>query len=130
MCGSCGKSGCSASSRRPGESDEDFKNRRRFAERLCRIEHKIVVISGKGGAGKSTVAVNLAVPLMLSGKRAGLLDVDIQGPSVPTMLGLEGHNVWGESKEILPVEMEGPKRSCASGFPFAVRTTTRSGEVP
>lgn len=108
-CESCSKSGCSAASRRPGESDEDFENRRRLAERLCRIEHKIVVISGKGGVGKSTVAVNLAVSLMLSGKRVGLLDVDIHGPSVPTMLGLEGHNVRGENGELLPIEMEGLK---------------------
>jgi Mrp family chromosome partitioning ATPase/predicted Fe-Mo cluster-binding NifX family protein len=108
-CDSCSKSECSASSRRPGESDDDFENRRRLAERLCRIEHKIVVISGKGGVGKSTVAVNLAVSLMLSGNRVGLLDVDIHGPSVPTMLGLEGHNVRGENRELLPVEMENLK---------------------
>ena len=105
-CDSCSKTGCSASTRRPGESDEDFQNRRRLAERICRIRHKIVVISGKGGVGKSTVAVNLAVSLMLSGKKVGLLDVDIHGPSVPTMLGLEGRSVRGENGELLPIEVD------------------------
>lgn len=104
-CSSCSKSGCSASSKRPGESDEDFNMRRRLAERLCHIRHKIVVISGKGGVGKSTVAVNLAVSLMLSGKRVGLMDVDIHGPSVPTMLGLEGRSVRGENNELMPIEV-------------------------
>ena len=56
--------------------------------RLGRIQRKIVVLSGKGGVGKSTVAVNLAVALSLSGERVGLLDVDVHGPSIPTMLGL------------------------------------------
>jgi len=92
-----------------GESDEDFQERRRIAERLCRIGHKILVLSGKGGVGKSTVAVNLAVSLMLSGKRVGLMDIDIHGPSVPTMLGLTGQEIKVGNGEILPVELGGLK---------------------
>jgi Mrp family chromosome partitioning ATPase/predicted Fe-Mo cluster-binding NifX family protein len=69
----------------------------------------VVVLSGKGGVGKSTVAVNLAAALMLSGKRVGLLDVDIHGPSVPTMLGLEGSTVHEERGEIVPVMLGGLK---------------------
>ena len=60
---------------------------------MGRIAHKILVLSGKGGVGKSTVAVNLALSLMLEGKRVGLLDVDIHGPSVPKMLKLEGERI-------------------------------------
>ena len=57
--------------------------------RMERIGRKILVMSGKGGVGKSTVAVNLAMALSLAGKRVGLLDVDLHGPSIPKILGLE-----------------------------------------
>lgn len=73
---------------------------------LCRIKHKILILSGKGGVGKSTVAVNLAVALMLAGQRVGLLDVDIHGPSVPTMLGLENQSLKGGPDGLFPVELE------------------------
>jgi ATP-binding protein involved in chromosome partitioning len=58
------------------------------AENLAKTRHKIVVMSGKGGVGKSTVAVNLAAALSLKGFSVGLLDADMHGPSVPMMLGL------------------------------------------
>jgi ATP-binding protein involved in chromosome partitioning len=61
--------------------------------RMSTIKHKIAVISGKGGVGKSTVTVNLAVAFALHGKRVGILDADIHGPSVPRLLGLTGQQV-------------------------------------
>jgi len=61
--------------------------------RMERVGRKILVLSGKGGVGKSTVAVNLAVALALSGRKVGLLDVDLHGPSIPKMLGLEGRRL-------------------------------------
>lgn len=67
--------------------------------RLSRIEHKLLVLSGKGGVGKSTVAVSLATQLADIGYRVGLLDVDLHGPSVPTLLGLHG--------QLLAVEADG-----------------------
>lgn len=57
---------------------------------LSRIKHKIVVMSGKGGVGKSTVAANIAVALSQAGKKVGLLDVDVHGPSIPRLLSLKG----------------------------------------
>ncbi|MDP2875445.1 MAG: Mrp/NBP35 family ATP-binding protein [Holophaga sp.] len=114
-CGSCQDTTCSASHRQQDENDSEFQDRRKLQSRLCRIRHKVVVMSGKGGVGKSTVAVNLAVALMLAGKRVGLLDVDIHGPSVPTMLGLENETVQSSEDELLPVEL-GDLKVMSIGF--------------
>ena len=61
--------------------------------RMSKIKHKIAVISGKGGVGKSTVTVNLAAAFALHGNRVGILDADIHGPSVPRLLGLTGQRL-------------------------------------
>src|SRR4030042_654168 len=61
--------------------------------RMDKIKHKIAVISGKGGVGKSTVTVNLAAAFALHGHHVGILDADIHGPSVPRLLGLTGQQV-------------------------------------
>ena len=58
-------------------------------QRVIRIKHRILVLSGKGGVGKSSVAANLAIALASRGKTVGLLDVDIHGPSIPRILGIE-----------------------------------------
>jgi len=73
--------------------------------RLDRIQHKIIVLSGKGGVGKSTIAVNLAVGLTRREMRTGLLDLDIHGPSIPTMLGLEGETIQQEKEALIPVTL-------------------------
>jgi Mrp family chromosome partitioning ATPase len=108
-CDTCGNKDCSAAKRKKDESDKDFEDRRKLQSRLCRIRHKIVVLSGKGGVGKSTVAVNLATALVMSGKRVGLLDIDIHGPSVPTMLGLEHETPQGCEDGLYPIEQGGLK---------------------
>jgi ATP-binding protein involved in chromosome partitioning len=72
------------------------------------VKHVIAVASGKGGVGKSTVAVNLAASLQLAGARVGLLDADIYGPSVPGMLGLVDPPAVREQR-LVPLEAFGMK---------------------
>ncbi len=62
----------------------------RLKDNMSKIKHKIVVMSGKGGVGKSTISTNLAYGLALEGKKVGILDADIHGPNIPQMLGIEG----------------------------------------
>src|SRR4051812_13463134 len=66
------------------------------------VKHIVAVGAGKGGVGKSTVAVNLAVGLALLGKKVGILDGDIYGPSVPTLTGIEPQNPQIEGDRIIP----------------------------
>jgi Mrp family chromosome partitioning ATPase len=109
VCADCGNKECHAAMRKKGESDQDFADRQALESRLCRIGRKIVVLSGKGGVGKSTMAVNVAVALHMAGKRVGLLDVDIHGPSIPTMLGLEGAVMQSTADGMRPVDAAGLK---------------------
>ena len=68
------------------------------------IKHKIMVLSGKGGVGKSTVATGLALSLARQGKKVGLMDIDITGPNVPKMLGLEQADLNVEEGQIHPAD--------------------------
>lgn len=73
------------------------------------VKHTIAVASGKGGVGKSTVASNLAVSLSLIGYKVGLLDCDVYGPSVPTIMGIHEKPGIGENRKIIPIEKHGIK---------------------
>lgn len=62
-------------------------------EKLNQIRHKIIILSGKGGVGKSTIASNLALAFQKLGLKIGLLDIDLCGPSIPKIIGLQEKEV-------------------------------------
>lgn len=112
-------------SREPSESsgggrinrrEQEIRERQDLAKRLGVIKHKIMVLSGKGGVGKSAVAASLAVMLARSGKKVGLLDIDIHGPSIPRILGLEGRPVLGGHETIVPIEFDANLKVMSIGF--------------
>jgi Mrp family chromosome partitioning ATPase/predicted Fe-Mo cluster-binding NifX family protein len=105
-CGSHAGGGCaSAAKGSGGTSPENEADAHRLAHSLSQIRHTVLVLSGKGGVGKSTVAVNLAAALALAGKRVGLLDIDIHGPSIPTLLGLTSAETVMSDNAIAPLEI-------------------------
>ncbi len=73
------------------------------------VRHVIAVASGKGGVGKSTVTVNLAVALNAAGARVGILDADVYGPSIPMMIGAGTEHPYTQAEKILPIERFGLK---------------------
>ena len=84
---------------------QELEQEKRLRDNMLKIKHKLIVISGKGGVGKTTVAVNLAYGLANRGKKVGILDVDIHGPNIAKMLGIEGKRLAGSEFSIEPIEV-------------------------
>ena len=87
-----------------------------ISRKLASVRRKILVLSGKGGVGKSTVAAQLSFALAKSGDQVGLLDVDICGPSIPRMLGLSGREVHQTAQGWSPVYVEDNLGVMSIGF--------------
>jgi ATP-binding protein involved in chromosome partitioning len=90
----------------PVETDRERQFReqeQRLRERAARITHQVLIISGKGGVGKSTVAANLAYGLAARGLNVGLLDADLHGPSIALMTGLSGQRAQGSAEGVIPL---------------------------
>ncbi|KAJ5407692.1 hypothetical protein N7509_001575 [Penicillium cosmopolitanum] len=94
------------------------------------VEKVIAVSSAKGGVGKSTVAVNLALSFARRGIRTGLLDTDIFGPSVPTLLNLSGEPRLDENNCLIPLTNYGLKSMSMGYLLPQTQTDTQTGEVP
>src|ERR687888_2375426 len=92
----------------PGAAHAQGGGPARAAELIPEVRHTVAVSSGKGGVGKSTVAVNLAVTLSQTGGTVGIIDSDVYGPDVPLMLGARGRPGMFENR-IIPVEVHGLK---------------------
>ena len=87
-----------------------------IAERLAGVKHKILVLSGKGGVGKSTVTANLARCLAVGENEVGVLDIDLCGPSQPTILGCAGETVHQSGSGWSPVFVEDNLSVMSAGF--------------
>ena len=81
---------------------------KKIADNIHHTKHRIVVFSGKGGVGKTTVSVNLAYGLHIHGYKTGILDADITGPDIPKMTGIQG-KLHTDANKIIPQESHGVK---------------------
>jgi len=90
----------------PQKKEKDNHNLdKKLKENMSKIKHKLLVLSNKGGVGKSSIAINLACSLSENSFKAGILDVDLHGPSVAKMLGFEGEKLQGSPEGIIPISI-------------------------
>lgn len=100
---------CSGKCSSCGEKGSCGNENAKLISVLEKIKHKIMVLSGKGGVGKSSVAASLAFLLAKAGKSVGLLDLDFHGPSQPTLFGVQHLRMEGDENGLLPMESKGVK---------------------
>jgi ATP-binding protein involved in chromosome partitioning len=105
-----------------GAESHHAKEQMEMREALRSIKHKIVILSGKGGVGKSSVAANLAVTLSRKGLKTGLLDTDLHGPSIPTLLGIEDKDPGQKNGRMTPVPFSDTLKVMSVGLLVKDRT--------
>ncbi|KAK7203244.1 P-loop containing nucleoside triphosphate hydrolase protein [Myxozyma melibiosi] len=88
---------------------------------LNEVKHVVLVLSGKGGVGKSSVTTQLALSLVRQGFSVGVLDVDLTGPSLPRMFGLEARKIHQSSKGWVPVYTDSTKKLCVMSIGFLLK---------
>ncbi len=115
-CSTCGHGECSQGAAEHAPLSEPDDEEKAVARRMSRIKKKILVLSGKGGVGKSTVAVNIAAALSRAGKKVGLMDIDIHGPSVPKLLGMHHLPTSNPRGGIRPADGPGGLKVMSIGF--------------
>ena len=84
-------------------TEESIQEETKLQDTLSQIKHIIIVMSGKGGVGKSTVSSNLAAMLSMQGYQTGIMDVDITGPNIPKMFGVEDEKLHVLDEKLIPV---------------------------
>jgi ATP-binding protein involved in chromosome partitioning len=100
----------------PNQMELRKKQEEAINNNLRKIKHVIVVLSGKGGVGKSTVSTNLALKLSQQGHTVGLLDCDMHGPTIPTMLGLENTRITQSHNGLEPIQATEHLKVLSMGF--------------
>ncbi|ORZ00466.1 cytosolic Fe-S cluster assembly factor CFD1 [Syncephalastrum racemosum] len=95
-------------------------------ENLSRVKHIVLVLSGKGGVGKSSVTTQLALGLTHKGLKVGVLDIDLTGPSIPRMLGLDNSQVHQSSQGWVPVYADADKNLACMSIGFLLSNKTDS----
>ena len=90
---------------KPMLTEESIQEETAIQDTLRKIKHVIIVMSGKGGVGKSTVSSNLAMSLSMKGYQTGIMDIDITGPNIPKMFAVEDERLSVEDGKLLPVQV-------------------------
>lgn len=102
---------------KPMMSGEDIVSETKLHDSLSRIRHVIIVMSGKGGVGKSTVSSNLAQALSMKGYQTGLMDIDITGPNIPKMFRIEDEKLCAnENDKLVPISVPPSLSIMSMGF--------------